>query len=311
MKYALRLQTLLALGLAIATGCESESHEDRHDTEPSMALDGGDVAPPPGDLCQQADTYFATELQRTAATQRACTRDADCTMWSPVLSCQGPAWQVLNCGLPVRNAAVPALELERTRVTNETCAMVDGVCAIGVSCPNARAVCTQSLCTATTSEPPQVPCSVDATSSELSGARIHIEADDCSFRPGEGGRFRYRVELPSSIDYEVAASESCGLCAQDRTDPSALVVARVGTGSTSYCPTCDVGCCAPDRAAQWTLQARSYEAVLEWPGRAWNGPSDTLRPLGAAFAPGRYDVDVTLQIPGVGRLTALLPIVVE
>ncbi|MDB4990377.1 MAG: hypothetical protein JWN04_5555, partial [Myxococcaceae bacterium] len=180
----------------------------------------------------------------------------------------------------------------------------------GVSCVPSRVVGTQAVCTATT-EPPPVPCSVDATSHELLGASIHIEADDCSFRSGEGGKFRYRVELPSTIDYAVPASQGCGSCAQDRTDPGALVVARVGTSSMQYCPTCDVGCCSPDHAAQWTLKAESYDAVLDWPGRTWSGPSDTNTPLGGAFAPGRYEVDVTLDVPGVGKLTALLPIVVQ
>jgi hypothetical protein len=263
--------------------------------------------------CMDADAYFGLEIARSASgTRRACSRDEDCTLWSPVLSCP-PSLQVLNCALAVRSDALPALELERTRVTSETCPMFDEVCSgIGVSCVPSRAVCTQSVCTTTTSlAPADVPCSVDATSNELGGARIHIEADDCHFRAGEGGKFRYRVELPSTLAYQTTASTSCGSCAQDRTDASQLVVARVGTGETHYCPTCDVGCCGPDRAAEWTLHAKTFEAVLDWPGRSWNGPSDTSAPLGSTFAPGSYQVDVTLAVPGVGKLTALLPIVVE
>ncbi|MDB4986427.1 MAG: hypothetical protein JWN04_1605, partial [Myxococcaceae bacterium] len=135
MKYSWHRLSSLGLGVLMFAACDPSSNA--RDTDPSGGVDGGGAE---AGSCQGADLYFGTELAKSVSAERACTSDADCTMWSPVLSCQDPAFQVLNCPLAVRSAALPALELARTRATNETCAMVDTVCAIGVSCVPSRAV---------------------------------------------------------------------------------------------------------------------------------------------------------------------------
>ena len=154
-------------------------------------------------------------------------------------------------------------------------------------------------------------CAIAVDDTGLPGVRMRIEGSRCRFRSGEGGSFRYQVELARPIAYRVADGfGSCGFCGGYGADPAALVRATVGSADVRYCATCDEGCCPPDREASHQLAAGTTEGSLEWPGREWNGPSDTSSPLGPAFPPGSYAVKVELRVPGVGTASAQLPIVV-
>lgn len=156
------------------------------------------------------------------------------------------------------------------------------------------------------------PCSVDATDPSLPGVSVHVEADRCNFKSGQAAQFRYRVTLTQSIPYTAPASQGCGSCSPYSADASARISYTIGnsSGSVRYC-ICDTGCCAPNASAAFTLAPKTVNGTIDWPGRQWQGPSDTANPYGAAFPPGSYDVSVGMSVPGVGGTTAKLPITVQ
>jgi hypothetical protein len=149
---------------------------------------------------------------------------------------------------------------------------------------------------------------------------VYLEGDKCSFLPGEGGDFRARIVVRDAIAYTAPSSNGgCGRCSRSidnvlqpaySSDPRSLVNYSVGAGPIQYC-VCDLGCCAPTTEQKLTLAPGTYSELFRWPGREWNGPSDTSSPLGAAFPPGNYAFTARLVIPGVGVTTAALPIQVR
>jgi hypothetical protein len=163
-------------------------------------------------------------------------------------------------------------------------------------------------CIATCKPVPDAPCTFDATSAALPGARLHVEADTCVVPSGQPLEIRYRLELDTAIEYTAPSSGGgCGHCGGYGSDPLALVSYRVGNAERHYC-LCDVGCCAPTEAEPHSLSPGSYEGSIEWPGNEWNGPSDTSEPLGPAFSPGAYGIEIKLEVPVVGNLIADLPL---
>lgn len=157
-------------------------------------------------------------------------------------------------------------------------------------------------------ETQDVPCSIDATSVDVPGASVHLEADTCSFLPGDGGQFRYTVTLDQTVDFTSESSGgACGLCGVT-TDPETWVTFVIQGSDASYCPECDVGCCAPTEEAPVTIDEQSIEGTVDWPGLQWNGPSDTGNEPAGAFAPGSYAAKLTLRLPGLGEVQAVLPI---
>jgi hypothetical protein len=151
------------------------------------------------------------------------------------------------------------------------------------------------------------PCSIEVEDPALPGVRLRVEGDRCRVRTGREHEFRYTLVVDQAITYTAFATPSCGKCGGYSDDPLSLVDYSIGGGDTWYC-LCDVGCCPPTSAVTQTLQTGTFEGVIVWPGRAWNGPSDTAQPLGPPFAPGDYNVSVTFDIPSGGALTARLPI---
>jgi hypothetical protein len=159
--------------------------------------------------------------------------------------------------------------------------------------------------------PPPRPCDVDATDDSLPGVTIHVESHRCNFEVGQPGEFTWKVDVAESVTYQVEASAGCGSCKTwGGNNPGQLVTYRVGTGDVHYCE-CDTGCCPPDMSMAYTLEASSGVGRIAWPGRQWDGPSDTNNPLGEPFPAGSYDVEVSLALPGAGSVTAKLPIIVE
>ena len=161
-----------------------------------------------------------------------------------------------------------------------------------------------------------VPCSADSPENG-SGVRIHVEGDQCNFRYGQGGTFRYRVTVYQPISYFVPESSSCGFCEKLGSDVQPFTrVTVVSFGANelvSYCADCDVGCCPPSEEAAHRLAKQTYEGVLEWPARRFNGPSDTGQVPGAFFPVGPADVVITVNLPAVrdAVTTVRLPITIE
>jgi hypothetical protein len=154
-------------------------------------------------------------------------------------------------------------------------------------------------------------CSVDVTDPSVPGGRLHVEADSCRLKVGEGQVFRYRVELAAPISYVAPDSGgACGRCGGYTADPATLIDVSVGSGSARYC-LCDVGCCGPTVATPVTIPAGSLSATFDWPGRQWSGPSDTSSPLGPPFPVGGTFAEISFRVPGVGRIDAQLPLIIE
>jgi hypothetical protein len=55
---------------------------------------------------------------------------------------------------------------------------------------------------------------------------------------------------------------------------------------------CDTGLCPPPAEVVVTLQPGSHDHAFTWEGRNWNGPSDTMNPMGDYFPAGTYTLSV-------------------
>ncbi|MGZ3422219.1 MAG: hypothetical protein ACXVEF_36015 [Polyangiales bacterium] len=145
----------------------------------------------------------------------------------------------------------------------------------------------------------------------LTGVRVCISADTCSFNSGTGGTFTYEVTVDDTapILHTAATGPGCSVCASWSADPLSFVSWNIGGGSIRYCM-CDTGCCAPQTEKTITLDRGKKSGTIDWPGKQWNGPSDTGAPLGDPFPPGTYSVSVSFQGAKEGTVTATLPITV-
>jgi hypothetical protein len=145
----------------------------------------------------------------------------------------------------------------------------------------------------------------------LTGVKVCVSADTCTFKSGVGGTFRYEVTVDDSapVLHTAENGPGCATCASWSADPLSFVSWNIGGGDVRYC-LCDTGCCAPQPAKTITLDRGTKSATIEWPGRQWDGPSDTGAPLGAPFPAGSYSVAVTFSGAKEGTLTATLPITV-
>jgi len=155
-------------------------------------------------------------------------------------------------------------------------------------------------------------CRVEDVVGTLPGVRISIETDTCVFNVGEGGEFRYRVSVEPGMEptLHVTAGTDWGDCNICGASPLSCVQEWVGSDAANYCE-CDVGLCdRPPLDLYVTLLAGDFDEVLVWPGVSWDGPSDTDSPYGPPFAPGIYEVRVSLIETGSPRrsVVARLPI---
>jgi hypothetical protein len=155
-------------------------------------------------------------------------------------------------------------------------------------------------------------CSLDVTDPALPGVSLHVEGDHCRVASGHAAKFRYELALSAPVSYEAEDSHgSCGRCAGYTEDPGTLVDSSFGDpggGGIHYCE-CDTGCCLPTQPGPTlTLPAGTTAGELLWPGFQWNGPSDTGAQLGPAFPAGTYAFNVTFRVPGVGAVSASLPV---
>jgi hypothetical protein len=159
---------------------------------------------------------------------------------------------------------------------------------------------------------PSVPdpelCESDASDPSLPGVIVHLEADSCVFSEGQGGQFRYSVEFGQMLDFTTVSSNGgCGLCYDPANAETWLDFTLQGSDAR-YCPECAIGCCLPTEAMPASVAAQTVSGTIDWPGLQWDGPSDLgIEPEGA-FPPGDYTASLTLALPGLGQVTARLPV---
>jgi hypothetical protein len=145
----------------------------------------------------------------------------------------------------------------------------------------------------------------------LTGVRVCVSSETCTFKSGVGGTFTYEVTVDDTapVLHTAATGPGCGVCASWSADPLSFVSWNIGGAGARYCM-CDTGCCAPQPEKTVTLDRGTRSAKIDWPGKQWNGPSDTGAPLGAPFPPGNYTVSVSFSGAKEGNVTANLPITV-
>jgi len=147
-----------------------------------------------------------------------------------------------------------------------------------------------------TTSPPDVSaggCGPVSASSDLPGVRLEITSGQCALTQAQaaaGVTFGYRLVVDADVPGIVAhiGASDCGVA-----DSSGLAVVAVISGNgQSFCPTCDLGRCAPNSTTT-TANAGSFDYDLVWYGLNWQGPSDWGAPEGAAFPVGSYTLSVT------------------
>ena len=145
----------------------------------------------------------------------------------------------------------------------------------------------------------------------IDGVKVCVSAPTCTFHSGIGGTFTYAVTVDDTapVLHTAATGPGCAVCASYGADPTSFVSWSIGGGDVRYCM-CDTGCCAPQTEKTITLDRGTKTGTIDWPGKQWNGPSDTGAPIGAPFPPGNYAVTVTFAGAKEGTLTARLPITV-
>ena len=145
----------------------------------------------------------------------------------------------------------------------------------------------------------------------LAGVRVCVSAPSCTFVSGTGGTFTYEVTVDETapVLHTAATGPGCAACSSFSADPTSFVSYVIGAGDVRYC-LCDTGCCAPQAEQSITLARGTKTGTIDWPGKQWNGPSDTGAPLGIPFPHGNYSVSVTFAGAKEGALTARLPITV-
>ena len=154
-------------------------------------------------------------------------------------------------------------------------------------------------------------CSVEMTGT-LPGVSIEVSSMSCRYRRGEAAVFTYRVTVDASVPaIDVPESNSCDCNHRNAQIDSWVSWTIAGTSSAGssqqYC-LCDTGCCAPQSSATITPQQGTIEENIMWPGRVWQGPSDTGNEPGDYFEVGTYNVTVSFAGYAQGGVTASLPI---
>jgi len=101
--------------------------------------------------------------------------------------------------------------------------------------------------------------------------------------------FTYEVVIEGDLEEVVSLPLDAGGC--DQPHASGLrILERISGGRQLYC-LCDTGLC-PTVTPSTTLGKGRYAGTFEWTGKNWQGPSDTVNPLGEPFPPGRYSFEV-------------------
>ena len=139
-------------------------------------------------------------------------------------------------------------------------------------------------------------CGGGQSTSDLPGVQLLVTSGPCVVTQAQalgGVQFGFRLTIAADVPGVVAFDTAHGACL--RPDASGLIVTETIAGAGQmYCPTCDQGRCTVN-ASPTTAKAGTYDYVLTWTGRNWQGPSDTGVPMGAAFPTGQYTLTATAK----------------
>jgi len=156
-------------------------------------------------------------------------------------------------------------------------------------------------------------CAAAVVDSTIAGLSATLTGA-CAVKAGVGGKFEYTVTLDHAVTFTLPGSGgACGACFGNAPNVGSLLDVRVGGGADSsvrYC-SCDKGCCVPTTAHAVRLEAGTTQGTLDWPGKEWDGPSDTGNQPGAPFPPGSYFVTLNLNLAEAGQAVIKFPISVR
>jgi hypothetical protein len=132
----------------------------------------------------------------------------------------------------------------------------------------------------------------DALAANLPGVSFDLSGNPSTVTLAEaeaGVVFTYEVVIEGDLEEVVSLPLDAGGC--DQPDASGLrILERISGGRQLYC-LCDTGLCPPVTPST-TIGKGRYAGTFEWTGKNWQGPSDTVNPLGEPFPPGRYSFEI-------------------
>ncbi|MHB8877925.1 MAG: hypothetical protein ACYC8T_29880 [Myxococcaceae bacterium] len=118
---------------------------------------------------------------------------------------------------------------------------------------------------------------------------IRFPEQPCSYtlaQAAAGVVFKYELQVgsPWAVTYKDAGCRSPG--------PSGLIIRESLEGTTQRYCVCDTGICL-HRDIKEILATGTFAGTFSWDGKNWTGPSDYMKPKGAAFPTGTYEFIVT------------------
>lgn len=152
---------------------------------------------------------------------------------------------------------------------------------------------------------------VPESSSTLPHVRIELHPDGCVLTLSKNAALT--IPYTVTVDQPVEGFVPAALYPYGAEVANLEVRESVSGTGQHYC-VCDKGlprwgCPASDggidergystgaACGEVTIPAGTWSRTFTWTGHNWNGPSDTMNPLGAAFPPGVYDLKITTS-PG-------------
>ena len=107
-----------------------------------------------------------------------------------------------------------------------------------------------------------------------------------------GVEFKYEIVIEKDLPGIMSMPMDAGGCGQPHSSGLRLLE-KIGGNDQLYC-LCDTGLCPPVMDTADLLPGR-YAGTFEWTGKNWQGPSDTVNPLGEPFPPGTYTFEISAK----------------
>ena len=137
----------------------------------------------------------------------------------------------------------------------------------------------------------------DSRLEPLPGVSINFTTTRTTWTTAEtanGLQIEYVVSIAEDVEAVHPETQDAGWCGDP--GPSGLILFEDLRGNGQRYCLCDYGLCLEEPVEFRTLPKGTYPGTFYWEGRNWTGSSDTMRPKGDAFPPGRY----TLTVSAIG-----------
>lgn len=132
--------------------------------------------------------------------------------------------------------------------------------------------------------------------SMLAGVKIEFTTERCSwfvYEALDGIEIPYRLVVEADVPFVKPKPQDVGGCGKPG-ESGLILFEELAGGQSRYC-LCDVGLCPQPSDEPITVKKGVYPGVFIWDGLNWEGPSDTNKPKGKPFPPGRYTLTVSAK----------------